>query len=200
MTFGSDDDNDDDEPSKRRRINAMTAKQPSWRQKISAPMAPFLEHHWGVYFGSLFSRIRREDVCSESQERRMRKELGEDQVQIIEVFSPSRVNRVAAETGLTPGDSFDLQTVDPDDGMLWDFNKESKRRKAFEIIKTDIPKLIIGSPFCTAFLILQNSNKGKIDEEQRKEKMKEAIRYLRFVCEVYKWQSKNGRFFYMSIR
>ena len=29
MTFGSDDDNDDDEPSKRRRINAMTAKHPA---------------------------------------------------------------------------------------------------------------------------------------------------------------------------
>ena len=169
MTFQSDDDNDDNEPNKRRRINATTATQPS--------------------------RFKREVVCNRSQEKRMKRELGEDQVHIIEVFSPSRVNKISAEAGLTPGDSFDLQTVDPDDGMPWDFNKESKRRKAFEIIKRDRSKLIIGSPCCTEFPILQNLNKGKVDVEQRKEKMKEAIRHLRFVCDMYRCQSRNRGFF-----
>ena len=38
-----------------------------------------------------------------------------------EIYAPVRVNEVVKQTGLTPGISLDLTTVDPDDGKdeLW---------------------------------------------------------------------------------
>ena len=41
---------------------------------------------------------------------------------LIEIYSPPRMNAVAAMWGLLPGWSLDFTINDPDDGMPWDIN------------------------------------------------------------------------------
>ena len=45
-----------------------------------------------------------------------------------EIYSPPRVTQVISELGLRPAWSLDLTTVDPEDGMPWDFSVAAKNR------------------------------------------------------------------------
>ena len=65
--------------------------------------------------------------------------------------------------------------VDPDDGKAWDFNDEEKRRKAKALVTRDRPSLLIGTPMCTAFSILQNMSKH-LNVERKKIELKRQPR------------------------
>ena len=47
----------------------------------------------------------------------------------MQIYSPPRVNAIAAMWGLLPGWSIDFTIDDPDDGKPWDFNCQEKREK-----------------------------------------------------------------------
>ena len=51
---------------------------------------------------------------------------------VHEFYSTERVNSTARWMGAIPGMSFDMTTVDPDDGQPWDFNNQEKALKAGE--------------------------------------------------------------------
>ena len=72
-------------------------------------------------------------------------------VDITEVYSPARVNEVARRWGLKPGSSVDLTNG-------YDFTKPEARKRAWAKIKEEDPFLIIGSPPCTLFSLLQELN------------------------------------------
>ena len=57
-------------------------------------------------------------------------------VDITEVFSPSRVNQLASKFGLVPGASLDLRTG-------WNFELEAHRRKAWKLLHTSKPYVVI---------------------------------------------------------
>ena len=69
-------------------------------------------------------------------------------VDITEVYSPERVAQVAKRYGLVAGSSFDLTNG-------WDFNLKEHREEARRRIKIECPYLLIGSPPCTYFSMLQ---------------------------------------------
>ena len=87
---------------------------------------------------------------------------------VSEFYSPPRVTAYASRLGLSPGFALDLTVIDPDDGKPWDFDTKEKRDKAFAKVKEEKPKLLIGSPMCTPFSLLQNLSKDKGDLEQKK--------------------------------
>ncbi len=101
-------------------------------------------------------------------------------VDITEIYSPERVAKVAAKFGLRAGSSFDLTNG-------WDFNIAEHRRKAWSKIKDESPYMLIGSPPCTYFSMLQELNvavhghkpdwKAKFDEEVREAKI-----HVEFCC------------------
>ena len=71
----------------------------------------------------------------------------EDNVDIIEVFSPPRVTKYMKRYDeLDGGIAFDLRVTDEDDGMPWDLNSAEKRSKVWKIIREKKPLVIIGSP------------------------------------------------------
>ena len=89
-------------------------------------------------------------------------------VDITEVYSPERVNRVVQKWGLTPGSSLDLTNG-------FDFTKAEDRRRPWARIKDEDSFLVVGSPPCTLFSMLQelnitvNKNKpGWMDEFNRR--------------------------------
>ena len=69
-------------------------------------------------------------------------------VDITEVYSPERVAKVAQRFGLRAGSSFDLTNG-------WGLNFEEQRRKAWTKIEEESPYLLVGSPLCIYFLMLQ---------------------------------------------
>ena len=114
-------------------------------------------------------------------------------VDITEVYSPDRVNEVARRWGLRPGSSMDLTNG-------YDFTKASDRKRAWDKIKEEDPFLLIGSPPCTLFSILQELNlvvnrdkPGWLEEFERRKA--EAIEHIRFCCTLYDYQLKRGKHF-----
>ena len=83
-------------------------------------------------------RVRREIKAGrwDDDVRRMEDALKAEGVRdpVMEVFSPCRVNGMAAKLGFAPGLSLDLSTNDPDDNQPWDFNNVKKRRKALDLV------------------------------------------------------------------
>ena len=75
-------------------------------------------------------------------------------IQVVGIYSPDRVNKVAREKGLTAGISMGLITG-------WDFNKMEDRELAEKYIREVKPMFVIGSPMCTLFSQLQALNKDR---------------------------------------
>ena len=57
---------------------------------------------------------------------------------VAEIYSPPRVTSLAEKYGMLPGFALDITVTDPDDGLPWNFDKLSKRKKAIQLIKTQI--------------------------------------------------------------
>ena len=57
------------------------------------------------------------------------------------------------------GWSLDRTTVN-DAGERWDFNDPRKRAQAKKLVQDRKPRMLIGSPMCTAFSALQTLNRG----------------------------------------
>ena len=114
---------------------------------------------------------------------------------VSEVYSPPRIVTVAEAAGLRGGFSLDLTAPSPD-GTVWDFSRHDCRRRALELVQSQRPYLLIGSPPCTAFSNLQNLNRcrpggnEKVDAAQRK-----AAVHLSFCSRLYREQMAHGRYF-----
>ena len=80
---------------------------------------------------------------------------------ISEIYSPPRVVPHAEKAGFGAGWSLDL-TVNDEDGEPWDFSRHECREKARQLIHKTRPLLLVGSPMCTWFSVLQNLNKKKM--------------------------------------
>jgi len=108
---------------------------------------------------------------------------------IVEIYSPERIVKVAEEHGLRGGWSLDLLTG-------WDFNKKADRDAAKRYVEIVKPTLVVGSPMCTAYSLLQKLNRGKSKEMDAKldERRRNADMHMEFMMEVYKMQLDEGRY------
>ena len=110
---------------------------------------------------------------------------------VLEFYSPVRVKAVAAHIGLVAGMSLDLTNG-------YKFDDKRDQDKAWEVIRKTKPTLVIGSPPCTYFSLLQELHiavHGKDPAwmarfEAAKQK---AVRHFEFCCKVYRHQMANGR-------
>ena len=67
---------------------------------------------------------------------------------VLELYSPVRVDAVAAEFALVRGMSLDLTNV-------YNVDEKKDQDKAWELIRINKPTLVIGSPPCTYVYLLQ---------------------------------------------
>ena len=86
---------------------------------------------------------------------------------LADVFSPPHIADAAKEMGLAPGESMDLLSK-------WDFDKTADRKRAIAYIKESRPFLVVGTPPCTLFSVLQF--------EVRKQ---QATRHVEFCATIY---------------
>ena len=114
-------------------------------------------------------------------------------VDIAEVFSPARVTALCEKFGLKRGAALDLKSG-------FDFDKAEDRKKAWDMILSDQPMLIIGSPPCTFFSTLPylNLHLHRDDPEwlgKFMANLEKAKRHVKFCFEIYQHQREQGRFF-----
>ena len=95
--------------------------------------------------------------------------------------------------GLVPGHSMDLTNG-------YDFSKPEDRLKAWKLLRSTCPYVVIGSPPCTLFSMLQELNlyinrDNKDWLERFKGRWDDAVQHIDFCVHIYKWQLDNGRHF-----
>ena len=76
---------------------------------------------------------------------------------VSELYSPSRVVKMARRLGMKGGVSLDL-TVSANDGYVWDFSRKHCTDRALQIIDEQRPLLLVLSPECTPYSNIQNLN------------------------------------------
>ena len=86
--------------------------------------------------------------------------------------------------GLRAAWSLDLTTVDPEDGMPWDFSLEAKQKRPVELLERDKPLLLVACPMCGPFSGLQSINYAKMSCEDVKAKLRDAMAHVKFALDM----------------
>ena len=115
-------------------------------------------------------------------------------MQVAEVYSPPRVVKMANEMGMRGGWSLDLTTTD-EDGLPWDFNSIKMRNRATREIIQDKPLVVIGSPMCIEYSIVNRVNHCRMPKEVVEAKLRYARKHLEFCIRLYEIQWQSGRYF-----
>ena len=97
-----------------------------------------------------------------STSRSLRREHRSGMRRIVsEIYSPARVAQMTRDKKMRhvlPGFACDITMNDPEDGLSWDVSLKAKRDKARKQLREQKPYMLIGSPECAAFSVLQNLN------------------------------------------
>jgi len=94
-------------------------------------------------------------------------------VDLTEIYSPPRRTAACAKKGLRPDSALDLRTG-------WNFDHRQDRLAAKDLIEAKDPALLVLSPYCSPFSILQNLSKDKQNPEVRAAMMAQARSHLAF--------------------
>ena len=140
-------------------------------------------------------RRERQQQCGAKQtqfDQAMRKILLEH-MDVAEVYSPPRIAEMAGRMGLRPGWSLDLTTCD-EQGRQWDFNCPAMRNVAVRKLLQDKPRLLVGSPMCSAFSTMNNINYSRMTGQERQQRLNYGRRHLKFCTKFYEIQWGEGRY------
>ena len=119
---------------------------------------------------------------------------------IAEIYSRPRVTAAAGaktygKIRLVPGWSLDLTMTNPRTGQAWDLSDAATQNEVRSLVRRYKPYLIIGSPPCTAFSLLQNLSKHKRSKDVVDREMRTAKAHVKFCMELYRIQMCGQRFF-----
>eukprot|EP00435_Cladocopium_sp_Y103_P033093 s1902_g8.t1 len=84
---------------------------------------------------------------------------------VIELFSPTRVNNYVERFGLRKGAAIDLEEVKPDGSDYWDLDRLEDFEQAMDLIAMEQPWLLTSSPPCTTFSPLRRLSNFKRPKE-----------------------------------
>ena len=115
---------------------------------------------------------------------------------LVELYSPPRITNVLGlprPGSLAPGATYDL--ICDKEGRSWDFTKWEHRVRARAEIAVLSPYIVVGSPPCTMFSILQALNTAKTPPEVWRRRMAVAMTHLQFCVQVYRDQLNRGAHF-----
>jgi len=112
---------------------------------------------------------------------------------VVEAFSPPRITLRARDRGMQGGWALDWMVKDPITGVSWDLRQESTQRKAMSMLRRDKPSLLVCSPPCTLFSLLQQlTGDPKLRDP---EGYKDAVALVDFAVKMCLEQRRAGRFF-----
>ena len=112
---------------------------------------------------------------------------------IAEVYNPPMVTAEGKKIGLKCGFAFDL-TVPDTDGTVWDITKTPCGKKAWARPQKEKPYMLVGSPPCTCWSVIQNLNARTPAGRQRVDRAKRAaLVHLQFCAAMCREQLRGGR-------
>ena len=135
-----------------------------------------------------------EDMCLNLQTTFYFRKVNVEKPDISEVYSPPRITKEADKRGLKGGFALDL-TVRRKDGKMWDFSKRIMRDEATKMVLEQQPFMLISSPPCTMFSILQNGNRGRFTKAHWEEKLANAKVHIDFSLKLFELQRRMGNHF-----
>eukprot|EP00438_Fugacium_kawagutii_P000480 Skav216940 [mRNA] locus=scaffold3396:50058:57739:+ [translate_table: standard] len=121
--------------------------------------------------------------------------MGGTKADVAEIYNPERFTSKANRFGLQPGFAIDLTLCKNAKGEHWDLSTSEDQKTLKQLLKTEEPLFLIGSPPCGPFSPLQNLNKNKRTEEQNQAILEEGRVHLKVAIDSYIEQHRNGRFF-----
>ena len=106
---------------------------------------------------------------------------------VVELYSPPRVTEhikgICGQT-LQTGSTFDIRPGR--DGRGWDLSKQEVRAQVRRKIQAEKPYIVIGSPPCTDFCVLQRAwNLPRMKPEEVQRRIVSAKVHLDFCAEIY---------------
>ena len=134
-----------------------------------------------------FFGLEKEKQFNRKQRKMMNRAFEAVTPVVSEVFSPPRVVEEARRQGLQPGTSFDITEG-------WDLSKPEIRKKMWRKLKEEDPLLIILSPPCVGFSILQELNLPHMSWEDAVMLISTGLDHLELAMLIAKWQAKRGRY------
>ena len=117
-----------------------------------------------------------------------------NKIEVAEVHSPPRVTQVARQMVFGAVWSLDITTCDGD-GKAWDSNDVEMRKRAARRVLGDEPLLLVGSPMCIAFGVMNRINYIKMDKEEVAHRLEHGRRHLSFCAKLYAMHWRAGRYF-----
>ena len=117
-----------------------------------------------------------------------------NKIEVAEVYSPQRFTQMAQRMGLRAGWSLDITTC-VSDGKAWASNDAEMRNRAARQIPREEPLLLVGSPMCIAFSVMNRINYAKMTAEEMAHKMEYGRKRLKCCAKLYALQWKAGRYF-----
>ena len=116
---------------------------------------------------------------------------------MIEVYSPPRVNPMLKHMpglGVVPGLSIDLTTRN-ERGEFWDLSLPEHQEMELKAVRTMKPVLLIGSPPCGPWSVLQHLHDPHGTPEEIENRMASARVHIQFCIKLYKTQVEAGNWF-----
>ena len=114
---------------------------------------------------------------------------------VVELFSPERVNREVERFGLRRGVAIDLQEMKPDGSRHWDLDLEEDYVEVLHLIAMEQPTLVISSPPCTTFCPLRRITKGERDPKVVESEEELGMERLRRSIQCCELQESQGGYF-----
>ena len=115
-------------------------------------------------------------------------------VEVAEVYSPSRMTKMADMMGMKSGFALAFTTND-ENSKPWDFSIPERRRAVLKGQDNTKPKMLLASPPCTMFSALQNINMRKMTAEDVKRRVDDAVTHFAFAVLMCMRQAQSGRLF-----
>ena len=114
---------------------------------------------------------------------------------VIEVFSPCRVNLEVQRCGLRPGCAIDLEEMKPDGSERWDLDRDEDFKQVLGMIAIEEPYLVTSSPPCTTFCPLRRLSNHKRDQKIVEEEENLGRERLRRSMRCCRQQKDQGGWF-----
>ena len=149
---------------------------------------------WQKFQTEAFDITSEQPLKSQKELKKYAELLGltTDQLKVVaEIYNPKRFQGEARKQKLIPGEAFDLS-------LGHDLLNNRMRDEVRKYIKTVKPGLVIISPPCTLFSLLQNLNMNRRNPEALRKFLKDLMRakvLLRFGVEIIEMVMSYGGFF-----
>ena len=131
--------------------------------------------------------VEKEKQLSRKERKAVEKSLAGVVSTVSEVFSPPRIAPEAERQGLKAGSSFDLITG-------WDLSQPKDRKRMWQSLKEEDPMLIVLSPPCGPFSVLQEWNLPRMSWEKAVCLIQTGVENLELAMLIAAWQARRGRY------